>query len=333
MFHDWERLHQMTSQEIETAARVDAPCPTEQIEQCTFGTVVLASLHRTHLPMPAVAWDIETCPFPLDNLSRSQQARYDNELAHKLSRKPEMDHDAASRLVRSVHPFLGWICCISAVSGTLEASLDDSRRNDPISWTARSPGEEADLLDAFWEAVAGFPQGTLWITFNGKRFDVPFVEARSAARGISPTRSDLRDTYPYSMRPHADLAHLWPQHYSLDGLCALLGVPSPKEPSGEEWPGQGWPGEEWSREGQLSHGGQARTGLVASNPESPAGLAAVSDPDAGDAPSSEPRAVDGSAVAQWVAGGQMGALKAYAKRDAIATWTCAQRALPQLRLS
>jgi hypothetical protein len=237
-----------------------------------------------------------------------------------------MNHDAASRLVRSVHPFLGWICCISAVSGTLGSGTEGL--NEPITWTARSPDEEADLLKVFWEAVAGFPKGTLWITFNGKRFDVPFVEARSAARDISPTRSDLRDTYPYSMRPHADLAHLWPQHYSLDGLCALLGVPSPKEPSGEEWPG-----EEWSREGQLSHGGQDRPGSVASNPESPAGLAAVSDPDAGEAPSSEPCAVDGSAVAQWVASGQMGALKAYAKRDAIATWTCAQRALPQLRLS
>jgi hypothetical protein len=274
--------------------------------------------------MPAVAWDIETCPFSLSALSQSHQARYDNELAFKLDRKPEMNHDAASRLVRSVHPFLGWICCISAVSGRLQGGAP----NTPISWTARSPDEEADLLDTFWEAVAGFPQGTLWITFNGKRFDVPFVEARSAAHGISPTRSDLRDTYPYSMRPHADLVHLWPQHYSLDGLCALLGVPSPKEPSGEEWPGQEWP---W--EGQLNHGVQDRTGLVASNPEPLTGLAAVSDPDAGDAPSSEPHALDGSAVAKWVAGGQMGALEAYAKRDAIATWTCAQHVLPQLRLS
>jgi predicted PolB exonuclease-like 3'-5' exonuclease len=146
------------------------------------------------------------------------------ELAQKLERKPEMDKKDAARLVRSIHPFLGWICCISAVSGTIE-----NGPNEPVSWTAGAPEEEADLLATFWEAVAGFPNDTLWVTFNGKRFDVPYIEARSAAHNIRPTRFDIRNTYPYKHRPHADLAWLWPQYYSLEGLCGLLGVPSPKQ--------------------------------------------------------------------------------------------------------
>lgn len=174
--------------------------------------------------MTIVAWDIETCPQPLAALTPPQAARYEKELAHRLERRPGSDEDEVSRLVRSVHPFLGWICCISAVSGA-----PDDGPNTPVSWTAVTPDEEAELLRRFWEAVAGFPRRTLWVTFNGKRFDVPFVEARSAVHGLAPSRSDLIDTYPYRHRPHADLARIWPLHYSLDGLCGLLGVPSPKD--------------------------------------------------------------------------------------------------------
>lgn len=170
-----------------------------------------------------VAWDIETCPQPLDSLSEMQRKRYERELKYKLNQKPDMDEGEASRLVRSVHPFLGWICCISAVSGTLEGGP-----NKPVSWMAEDPDEEGALLERFWEAVASFPPDTVWTTFNGKRFDVPFVEARSVRHGLMPSRRDLLDTYPYKHRPHADLARLWPVHYALGGLCSLLGVPSPK---------------------------------------------------------------------------------------------------------
>lgn len=109
------------------------------------------------------------------------------------------------------------------MSGTLEGGP-----NTPASWAANSPDAEAYLLRAFWKAVSGFKKGTVWITFNGKRFDVPFMEPRSTLHGLRPTRRDLLNTYPYKHQPHADLAWLWPQHYSLSGLCGLLDVPSPK---------------------------------------------------------------------------------------------------------
>jgi hypothetical protein len=85
-----------------------------------------------------VAWDIETCPQPLESFTEAQRARYEMEIAHKLDRNPEMDEADASRLVRSVHPFLGWICCISAVSGTLQGGTLDGGPNEPVSWTAAS---------------------------------------------------------------------------------------------------------------------------------------------------------------------------------------------------
>ena len=315
--------------------------------------------------MTAVAWDIETCPVPLDALSRAQQARYDNELAYKLSRESVMDRQTASRLVRSIHPFLGWICCISAVSGTLDSSASGSGasgrgHNEPVSWTASSPGEEAGLLEAFWSAVADFPPGTTWVTFNGKRFDVPYVEARSVAHGLTPSRADLRDTYPYNTRPHADLACLWPQHYSLDGLCDLLGVPSPKggrTKAGSadvgsadagaakgNTPGMETPGMETPVSPHAvshAHAGDASGGAAPPVDRSGDGMGtgAIAGTDAiggtgrigrMDGGRMDESRIDGSDVAQLVESGQLRALAAYAERDAVATWRCAQRLLPQL---
>ena len=306
--------------------------------------------------MTAVAWDIETCPVPLDALSRAQQARYDNELAYKLSRESVMDRQTASRLVRSIHPFLGWICCISAVSGTLDSGASGRGHNEPVSWTASSPDEEAGLLEAFWSAVADFPPGTTWVTFNGKRFDVPYVEARSVAHGLTPTRADLRDTYPYNMRPHADLACLWPQHYSLDGLCDLLGVPSAKggwTKAGSadvgsakgNTPGMETPGIETpvsSHAVSHAHAGDASVGAAPPVDRSGDGMGtdAIAGTDATEETDGtggtdrigrmDGSRIDGSDVAQLVESGQLRALAAYAERDAVATWRCAQRLLLQL---
>jgi len=170
-----------------------------------------------------VAWDIETCPCPLEALSPAQWRRYEKELARQRKLTPEMAEEEASRLTRSVHPFLGWVCCISAVSGTL-----DGAARPPRSWACASPDGEADLLRRFWADIAGFPGSTVWVTFNGKAFDVPFLLARTVRHRLLPTQRRLLDRYPYRHTPHADLACVWPRQCSLDDLCDLLGVSSPK---------------------------------------------------------------------------------------------------------
>ncbi len=91
-----------------------------------------------------------------------------------------------------------------------------------------SGDDEATLLAEFWQLIKAFD---LWITFNGKRFDFPFLQLRSAILGIAPTvRLDCRR---YSRQPHYDLrellTHFYEQrHGSLDFFCALFGIPSPK---------------------------------------------------------------------------------------------------------
>lgn len=175
------------------------------------------------MPDTIVVWDIETCPVAFDAFTEAQQHRYDWELRIRSGNRPDEPRPEASRRVRSFHPFLGWICCISAVSGTIEGGP-----NEPRTWTAATPDTESLLLERFWEAVTGF-RSVRWVTFNGKAFDVPFLTARSIHHNIAPTRTDIIDTYPYRHAPHADLSRLWPQVYGLDDLCAHVGVPSPKQ--------------------------------------------------------------------------------------------------------
>lgn len=105
---------------------------------------------------PLVAWDIETCPLPLNALSEPQQRRLAKEEARLSAREPALSVADASRKARSLHPFLGWVCCISAVAGTV-----DGPARPPRSWSCAEPGGEDELLRQFWADVAGFPGSTL----------------------------------------------------------------------------------------------------------------------------------------------------------------------------
>jgi hypothetical protein len=175
--------------------------------------------------LTAVAFDIETCPFPEGQLAAPQRERLEKEMArHRRRGSDGLSDQALRRKAQSLSPFLGYICCISAVCWQPPAPPREA-----TSWTAASPKEEMEMLDRFWRAVEEFPRETTWCTFFGKGFDSPFVDARTLRHGLQPTRRDLLDTYPFSMTPHADLSKLWTSlRYGLEDLCLLLDVPSPK---------------------------------------------------------------------------------------------------------
>lgn len=175
-----------------------------------------------------IAIDIETCPLPEGSLSKEQKKRLSSEMDFRRGRRPEEltgeDLEDEKRLARSTHPMLGWVCCVSLYR------REGSKALSPVSFLAGSPEEEGYLLDDFWEHVDQAPRSATWVTFNGKDFDVPFLQMRSLARGVEPAQSGLNNTYPYSHEPHADLMKVWSKsYYTLEQLCSHLGIGSPKE--------------------------------------------------------------------------------------------------------
>jgi 3'-5' exonuclease len=93
---------------------------------------------------------------------------------------------------------------------------------------------EKEMLQKFWELAERYQ---VFITFNGRAFDVPFLMIRSAIHGLRPTKDLMRGRYLYQNNPealHIDLAeqlsfygatrrkgslHLWSRAFD---------IPSPK---------------------------------------------------------------------------------------------------------
>ncbi len=91
--------------------------------------------------------------------------------------------------------------------------------------------DEPTMLREFWEMVAKFD---LFVSFNGRAFDAPFLNVRSAIHGLSPSKNLLG--YRYSMETHVDLLEILTfqgaisrdQTPNLHGACIAFGIPSPK---------------------------------------------------------------------------------------------------------
>lgn len=95
------------------------------------------------------------------------------------------------------------------------------------------PRTEKQLLEDFWESAAEY---SVFVTFNGRAFDIPFLYIRSIALGVKPTveiarsRYVTRQTAPY----HVDIFDEFSFHGavhkkpSLSSLCDAFGVQNPK---------------------------------------------------------------------------------------------------------
>lgn len=95
------------------------------------------------------------------------------------------------------------------------------------------PRTEEEMLEDFWE---GSKQYTIFVTFNGRGFDVPFMNLRSAVHGIRPSQDLMDGRYLYQQKrmKHVDLqdqmtyygaTHRRP---SLHLFCRAFGIESPK---------------------------------------------------------------------------------------------------------
>jgi DNA polymerase elongation subunit (family B) len=168
----------------------------------------------------ALVVDIETVGQAPDEIP----ARALDYLFRSVSRdNPSEDEVEARRreLVErfGLDPTTGRVICI----GLVETESGEEK--------ALSHRDEGRLLSSFWQFLEDEKPGR-FVTFNGKSFDFPYINIRSAILEVPPTM--VLPTGRYTTHPHFDVREVlagYERHRrgNLDYFCAVFGIPSPKE--------------------------------------------------------------------------------------------------------
>lgn len=192
--------------------------------------------------------DIETSPLPWESFDEAQQA-------YLLARAESEAQQEERKKQMALAPLTGFIVCIGLYLVEREGETVTERKrvclmNDQTD--AEQPNAIIDLprggkllcyseraiVRDFWRFLRSDEcHGALYITFNGRMFDFPFLMLRSAVLGVRPSENLMRGSR-YSTDYHVDLLEEFTFHnpqsigatrrYNLDFLTKAFGIDSPK---------------------------------------------------------------------------------------------------------
>ncbi len=217
----------------------------------TFKDALQLSLQRIRPAGEGEGWTIEsirgegfervadlrcrTLVFDIETVPAVDPSALPESVAKNLARTAERWHEGDEAKVMGLSPYFGKVVSLAIGDGDLPP---DEQTITVLTLDSASPGEaalpewirpmsEAELLRSFWHLAN---HADLVVSYNGREFDVPFLQVRSLVHAI-PARVDLMSR-PHSLRPHLDLFRVLGQgragSTSLDVVCWALGVPSPK---------------------------------------------------------------------------------------------------------
>lgn len=183
--------------------------------------------------MRRIVFDIETCSFPFNTLSASQQ-EYLLKYAEKES-DPEKKQQITDEAIRytSLYPFTAKCIVIGIYDVEKEKSYIYYESDDKEEWqsedgkTSYKGLSEKEMLESFWRISEKVDQ---FVTFNGRNFDVPFLMLRSALLKVKPTINLMAERYGNT---HIDLLEQLTffgttRKFNLDFYCNAFGIESPK---------------------------------------------------------------------------------------------------------
>ena len=172
--------------------------------------------------MDVLSFDIETIPQP-EALSDIQKNELDKRIDKYLDKNPKETHEDAKSLIMGTSPYFGKIICIGLYRINTKEGIEKE-----IAIT----GKEENILIRFWNMIEKFDG--LFVSYNGVKFDVPFIMKRSMKYNILPTNINFLQTNPYKKYPHFDVQNILADFNRFDAVslrlaCDLMDVPSPKE--------------------------------------------------------------------------------------------------------
>ena len=188
--------------------------------------------------MATLVFDIETVGESWDSLDPTTQ----EVLTRWIGRTSKDAHEHAA-LLKDVQGGLGF----SPLTGQVVAIgfYDVERRQGVVYYQSNEdtesdvdeyilkPRTESDMLVDFWEGAKSYDT---FVTFNGRGFDVPFLNLRSAILGIRPAVDLMDGRYLYQQKQsrHVDLQDQMTfygammRRPSLHLFCRAFGIESPK---------------------------------------------------------------------------------------------------------
>ncbi len=184
--------------------------------------------------MRKIVFDIETCAYPFESLSESQQ-EYLLRYAEKETDidKKQNQIDEAVRYT-SLYPLTAKCVAIGIYDIDKKKSFVYYESKKVEEWFSEDEQvhykslSEVEILKSFWKIIEVTDQV---VTFNGRNFDVPFLMLRSAMLKIKPARNLIKKRY--DINSHIDLLEQFTfygltRKFNLDFYCNAFGITSPK---------------------------------------------------------------------------------------------------------
>ncbi len=184
--------------------------------------------------MRRIVFDIETCAYPFESLSESQQEyllRYTQKKTD--SGKKQEQTDQAIRYT-SLYPLTAKCVAIGIYDIDKNKSFVYYESEEAEEWFSEDQQihykglTEVEMLKSFWKIIEVTDQV---VTFNGRNFDIPFLMMRSAMLKIKPSKNLVGRRY--DKKSHIDLLEQFTfygltRKFNLDFYCNAFGIESPK---------------------------------------------------------------------------------------------------------
>lgn len=195
--------------------------------------------------MATLIFDIETTGKDWDDIPEATQYSLTKWIGQRPisdAEKDRLSEEAKEKL--GLSPFTGDIISLAMYdverkTGAVYFVADGSVTDYEVDSWKYKVRTEKELLEDFWETARSYD---VFVTFNGRSFDVPFLLHRSIIAGVRPTaeltgqRYLSRQSHPY----HVDLLDEFSfygamqRRPSLQLLCDAYQIPYEKEGMGGE---------------------------------------------------------------------------------------------------
>jgi len=183
-----------------------------------------------------LAFDLEVVAFNFEN--------YDEDTQNYLTKYAKTDEEKQTVIENLVfNPFTSQIVAIGMldvinekgcvlINSEEDIKIDSKKEN--INYICKN---ETGIIETFWKTIKdkGY---NLYVTFNGREFDCPFIMLRSFILGLKPSENLMRGSDFTFKDYHIDLMKelTFNRHsptgarrkFSLDFYCKQLGIESPK---------------------------------------------------------------------------------------------------------